>query len=165
MHAKPELLPAGVVDQATLTAQSGLEFLRGMIGKKFPPPPIGERLNFWPLIVDEGMVVFEGEPDMQVYNPIGVVHGGYAATILDSCMACAVHSTLPVGRAYTTVEIKVNFVRPITVETGRVRAEGKVIQVGRTMATAEGKLFDSKHRLLAHATTTCFIYDPAERAK
>jgi uncharacterized protein (TIGR00369 family) len=159
-HPKPELLPAGVVSQETLLQQSGLEFLRGMLAQKFPPPPIGERLNFWPLIVDEGFVVFEGEPDMSVYNPIGVVHGGYTATLLDSCMACAVHSTLPAGRAYTTMEVKINFVRAVTADIGRVRAEGKVLHVGRTMATAEGKLFDAKHRLLAHATTTCLIFDP-----
>jgi uncharacterized protein (TIGR00369 family) len=162
-HAKPEFLPAGVSDQETLLKHTGLEFLRGMLAKQVPPAPIAERLNFWPLIVDEGFVVFEGEPDKSVYNPIGMVHGGYSATLLDSCMACAVHSTLPAGRTYTTIEIKVNFVRAITDQTGRIRAEGKVIHVGRTMATAEGKLFDSKHRLLAHATTTCLIIDPAAK--
>ncbi len=162
-HPKPELLPAGVVTPEQLTAQSGLEFLRGMVAKQFPPPPISETLKFWPLIVDEGFVVFEGEPDISVYNPIGSVHGGYTATLLDSCMACAVHSTLPAGRAYTTLEFKINFVRGMTDQTGRIRAEGKVVNVGRTIATAEGKLFDSKHRLLAHGTTTCYIFDPKDR--
>ena len=102
--------------------------------------------------------MFEGSPDESVYNPIGAVHGGYAMTLLDSAMGCAVHTTLAVGERYTTLEVKTNFVRPITLETGRVRCEGVVIHRGAMVATAEGRLIAVESgKLLAHGTTTCLI--------
>lgn len=136
---------------------SGMEFLRALAEGRIPPPPIATLIGFSPSELERGRVVFTGTPDARHYNPIGTVHGGYAATLLDSCMACAVHSMLEAGWSYTTLELKVNFVRAITAATGEVRAEGKIIHVGRRMATAEGRLTDARGRLLAHATTTCLV--------
>ena len=138
--------------------KTGLELLKDVFEGKLPPPPITQALGFIGVSVEEGKAIFEGEPDESVYNPIGVVHGGYAMTLLDSAMACAVHSTLAAGERYTTLEVKTNFVRPITLDTGRVRCEGTVIHRGGTVATAEAKLVvASNGKLLAHATTTCLI--------
>jgi len=138
--------------------KTGLELLKDVFEGKLPPPPITQTLGFIGVSVEEGKAIFEGEPDESVYNPIGVVHGGYAMTLLDSAMGCAVHSTLSAGERYTTLEVKTNFVRPITLDTGRVRCEGKVIHRGATVATAEAKLVvASNGKLLAHATTTCLI--------
>jgi uncharacterized protein (TIGR00369 family) len=108
---------------------------------------------------EEGKVTFVGEPGEYLYNPIGVVHGGFAMAILDSAMGCAVHTTMAVGEAYTTLEVKVNFVRPITLETGPVRCEGRVVHRGGKVATAEGRLVAERTgKLLAHGTTTCLVF-------
>ena len=136
---------------------TGLEFLQKIVAGELPPPPIASLLNFELVELSEGHAVFAVEPKEYHYNPIGVVHGGLAATLLDSAMGCAVHSTLPAGVAYTTLEIKVNFVRPIKADTGRVRAEAKLIHVGGRTATAEGRVIDEAGKLYAHATTTCLI--------
>lgn len=109
--------------------------------------------------LEEGRVVFGGHPDESVYNPISTVHGGYAATLLDSAVGCAVHSALKAGQGYTTLELKVAYHRPITKDTGPVRAEGKVIQVGRRAAFAEGRLTDLEGRLYATATSTLLVFD------
>jgi len=138
--------------------KTGLELLKDVFEGKLPPPPITQTLGFIGVSVEEGKAIFEGEPDESVYNPIGVVHGGYAMTLLDSAMGCAVHSTLAAGERYTTLEVKTNFVRPITVDTGTVRCEGVVVHRGGTVATAEGKLFAvASGKLLAHGSTTCLI--------
>ena len=138
--------------------KSGLEALREVFDGRLPPPPIAETMGIEGVHVEEGKAVFEGEPAEYLYNPIGVVHGGFAMTLLDSAMGCAVHSTMKVGERYTTLEVKTNFVRPITLETGRVRCEGVVIHRGGTIATAEGKLIAiDSGKLLAHGTTTCLI--------
>lgn len=129
-----------------------------MVAGTLPGPPIASTLNFTLTTVEAGFVVFEGTPKLEFYNPLGTVHGGWAATLLDSAMACAVHSTLPSGQTYTTLEFKLNCVRPITVDTGPVRCEGRVINAGRTIATSEGKLLDAKGRILAHGTETCLIF-------
>lgn len=139
---------------------SGLEYLRAIRDRRIPLAPIMELLGFWPVVTDEGHVVFAAQPAEYHYNPIGVVHGGFAATLLDSAMGCAVHSTLPAGTGYTTLEVKVNYVQPLTRETGLVRCEGTVIYVGGRTATAEGRLVDEDGRLYAHATTTCLIFRP-----
>lgn len=139
---------------------SGLEFLRAIRDGRFPPPPIAEVLGFWLADVEEGRVVFAGQPAEYHYNPIGVVHGGFAATLLDSAMGCAVHSTLPAGTGYTTLEVKVNYIRALTSETGPVRCVGTVIHTGGRTATAEGRLVDEAGRLYAHGTTTCMIFRP-----
>src|SRR3982751_6328980 len=121
---------------------SGLELLQKVVAGELPRPPIADLMNFDLIEVSEGFAVFTVEPAEYHYNPIGVVHGGLAATLLDSAMGCAVHSTLPAGAGYTTLEIKVNFVRPLTAETGRVRCEAGVIHVGGRTATAEGRVSD-----------------------
>jgi uncharacterized protein (TIGR00369 family) len=137
---------------------SGIEFLRKVVSGELPRPPISALMNFGLAELSEGRAVFTVEPAEYHYNPIGVVHGGLAATLLDSAMGCAVHSTLPAGAGYTTLEVKVNFVRPLTAETGLVRCEAEVIHVGGRTATAEGKVLDADGKLYAHATTTCIIF-------
>ncbi len=139
---------------------SGLEYLQKIIAGELPRPPISALMDFGLAELSEGRAVFTVEPAEYHYNPIGVVHGGLAATLLDSAMGCAVHSTLPAGVGYTTLEIKVNYVRPITAETGSVRCEAKVIYVGGRTATAEGRIMDGSGKLYAHATTTCMIFRP-----
>jgi uncharacterized protein (TIGR00369 family) len=137
---------------------SGLEFMRAIVEGSLPPPPIMVTMGLTGGEVAEGKAVFFGEAGEFLYNPIGVVHGGFAMTILDSAMGCAVHTTLAVGERYTTLETKVNFVRPITIDTGPVRCEGVVVHRGGKSATADGKLFaDKTGKLLAHGTTTCLV--------
>jgi len=140
---------------------TGLEMMRALAAGELPGAPIAELLRFAPVEVEEGRVVFAATPGPEHYNPIGTVHGGLAATLLDSAMACAVHSTLPAGVAYTTLELKVNFTRPITSETGRILCEGTVVHRGGRVATAEGRVYaEEDGRLLAHGTTTCLILSP-----
>ncbi len=138
-------------------AMSGIEFLRSMAEGKFPPPPIAQLMGFRLVEVDHGHAVFECTPGEQHYNPIGVVHGGLAMTLLDSCMGCSVHSAMPAGSGYTTLEAKVNLVRAITSTTGPIRAIGKLIHAGKSIATAEGRILDAGGKLYAHGTTTCII--------
>jgi uncharacterized protein (TIGR00369 family) len=139
-------------------ALSGLDYLKAVFERKLPPPPIAATLDFTGAEVEEGRALFVGQPAEYLYNPIGVVHGGYAMTLLDSAMGCAIHSTLAAGEAYTSLETSVNFVRPITLETGRLLCEGKVLHRGGRVATAEGRLTaESTGTLLAHGTTTCLV--------
>jgi uncharacterized protein (TIGR00369 family) len=143
------------------STMSGLEFMQAVIAGKLPPPPIAATLDFTGAEAEEGRVVFTGEPGEFVYNPIGVVHGRYAMTILDSAMGCAVQTMLAQGEGYTTLETSVNFVRPITRDTGRIRCEGKIVHLGGRIATAEGRLIAEKTgQLLGHGTTTCLIFRP-----
>src|SRR5215203_2660636 len=135
-----------------------MEYIRLIFEGELPPPPIAQLMGFRGVEFDEGRAVFEMTPGRQHYNPIGTVHGGVALTLLDSAMGCAVHTTLPAGVGYTTLEVKTNFVRPITAETGLIRCEGHVIHSGSRIATAEGKLTDADGKLLAHGTTTCLIF-------
>jgi uncharacterized protein (TIGR00369 family) len=136
---------------------SGIDYLRAIAQGKLPPPPIALLLGFDIEEVAEGRVVFTAETGEHQYNPIGVVHGGVAATLLDSAMGCAVHSLLPRGRGYTTLEIKVNYVRAIKRDSGPLRAIGTVVHMGGKTATAEARLLDGEGRLVAHATTTCIL--------
>jgi uncharacterized protein (TIGR00369 family) len=138
---------------------SGIDFLKKIAAGELPPPPIGVLMNFRIEEVEEGRAVFSVMPEEYHYNPIGVVHGGVAATLLDSAMGCAVHSRLPVDTGYTTLEIKVNFIRALTAQTGRVRCEANAIHIGGRTATAEGRILDEEGRLYAHATTTCLVFD------
>lgn len=149
----PDVLPV-----EALREYSGLELFQKMLRGELPPPPIAQTLDFSLVEAEKGRVVFQGHPSRALYNPIGSVHGGYHATLLDSCVACAVQSTLEAGQGYTTIELKVNYLRALTDQVGPVRAEGKVIQVGRQIGTAEGRLYDASGRLYAHATTTCLIF-------
>jgi len=135
----------------------GIEFLRAICDGKLPPPPIAALLGFTLVEVEPGRAVFEVTPGERHYNPIGVVHGGLAMTLLDSCMGCAVQTHMPAGSGYTTLEAKTNLVRAITGDTGKLRAIGKTLHVGKRMATAEGRLEDASGKLYAHGTTTCII--------
>jgi uncharacterized protein (TIGR00369 family) len=137
---------------------SGLEYLRAMLRGELPGPPIARLIGFGFVEVEEGRVVFDCEPAEYHYNPIGSVHGGLACTLFDSAMGCAVHTVLPAGVGYTTVELKVNFLRPITASTGRLLCEGNTIHVGGRIATAEARLTDESGNLYGHATTTCMIF-------
>ncbi len=137
---------------------SGLEYLQAILRGDFPPPPIAMTLDYTLLEVEEGRAVFGGTPAEFHYNPIGVVHGGIACTLLDSALGCAVQSKLPKGVAYTTVQLNVNLIRALTIETGFVRCEAKAIHVGRQMGTAEAEIRDAQGKLYAHATTTCLIF-------
>ena len=148
----------GVVPNEAKKSMTGLQLLTGVMEGKLPPPPIQETLKFRLIEVKRGEVVFAGTPTFAFYNPLGSVHGGYTTALLDSCMSCAVHSTLETGYSYATLEVKINFVRAITTETGEVRAEGKVINVGKRIGTAEGRLVDSAGKIYAHGTTTCLIF-------
>jgi uncharacterized protein (TIGR00369 family) len=155
----------GIVSIEELAAAPGLDLLRGIIDGRYPIPPIAELLGFYLAEVDFGRAVFRSTPEFKHYNPLGTVHGGYAATLLDSCMGCAIHSTLAVGVGYTTLEFKVTLIRAITDETGVVTAEGRILNSGRRAASAEGRLTDAKGRLLAHGTTTCLVFDLPVGAK
>ena len=136
---------------------AGLEYLRAMIAGQLPAPPFAQTVGFNLVEADDGRAVFEIEPMEYHYNPSGAVHGGVACTLLDSAMGCAVHTTLPAGVGYTTVELKVNLVRAITVRTGQLLAEGRIIHRGNRVATAEGFLRGPDGKLYAHGTTTCMI--------
>ncbi len=136
---------------------SGIEYIRGIFAGELPPPPIALLMGFRGVEAEPGKAVFEMEPGPQHYNPIGSVHGGVALTLLDSAMGCAIHTLLEQGVRYTTLEVKTNFVRAITAETGPIRCEGTVIHKGARVATAEGRIVDGFGKLLAHGTTTCLI--------
>jgi uncharacterized protein (TIGR00369 family) len=138
---------------------AGIDYLNMIAAGEVPPPPIAVLLGFELVEVQEGRAVFAVTPGEFHYNPIGVVHGGLAATLLDSAMGCAVHSTLPAGTGYTTLEVKVNFARAITGDTGRIVCEATLIHRGRTVATAEGRITaEATGKLLAHGTTTCLLF-------
>lgn len=136
---------------------SGRELLQGMIDGRFPAPPITEPLSFWLIEVGEGSAVFEGEAGGQLLNPMGIVHGGWTMTLIDSAAGCAAHTLLPAGVGYTTIETKVNFSRAIRAATGRVRAEGRVVSKGRQVISAEACVRDADGRLLAHGTSTLLV--------
>ncbi len=137
---------------------AGIDYMRALIAGELPPPPIAVTMRFSPIEVGEGMAVFEGEPGEEHYNPIGVVHGGYAATLLDSVLGCAVHTTLPVGVAYTSLTLEAKYLRPITRDTGKVRATAEVTHRGRTQAAAEAKLVAADTgKLIATGTSTLLI--------
>lgn len=148
----------GLLPPEAARTQSGLELMRSIISGNGPQAPIGKAANFLLHEVGEGHAVFVGTPTGDFYNPIGSVHGGWIATLLDSCMSCAVHTLVKAGHAYTTLELKVNFVRPVLDTTGQMRAEGRVIHAGSRTATAEGRLLDAGGKLYAHGTVTCMIF-------
>ena len=139
-------------------AMTGLEFLNAMKDGKIPHPPICQLVNFRLVEVETGHVAFEMVPDESHYNPFGVSHGGITSTLLDSAAACAVHTTLPLGLGYNTIDIKVNFIRPVTIQTGPMRCEGKIINVGNRIATAQAKMADKNGKLYAYGISTCLIF-------
>ena len=150
---------AGVVPLEQLAGKGGLEIMHAMLRGEVPYPPIAATLDFTLLEVEPGRALFQGTPGPAHLNPMGTIHGGWYATLLDSAMGCAVHTMMPPGRGYTTAELGVNLVRAIGTKAPRVRAEGKVIHCGRQLATAEGRLFGPDGTLYAHATTTCLVFD------
>jgi uncharacterized protein (TIGR00369 family) len=145
-------------DAATLEEPTGLEMIRALMNGTSNYRGIAHLLEFKPVVAEEGFVVFEGHPTKSVYNPIGTVHGGYAATLLDSAMGCAVHTMMKAGQGYTTLELKVAYHRAMSDTSGPVRAEGKVLSLGRRAAFAEGRLLDKDGKLCATATTTCLVF-------
>jgi uncharacterized protein (TIGR00369 family) len=150
----------GVATPAEMAGMTGLEVMQAMLRGELPAPKIARTLDFGLVEIEAGKAVFEGQPTDEHQNPAGTVHGGYLATLLDSCMTCAVQSTAGPGEFFTTVEFKITFLRPVVAGIGVVRAEGTVIQKTRRTGFAEGRLTDARGRLLAHATTTCMLIDP-----
>ncbi len=159
MKAELSELKYGLIPHDVWREQSSLEVFQQMIEGKLPQPPIAGTLDFRLAKIESGRAEFVGTSKTDYYNPLGTTHGGYIATLLDSAMGCAIQSTLEAGKGSTSLEFKVNFVRPIFEQTGTLRAVGEIINVGRQIATAEGKLTDDNGKLYAHATTTCFIFD------
>jgi uncharacterized protein (TIGR00369 family) len=153
--------PVGIVYDAlsptAIAEMTGKEVLLAITSGSLPAPPIAKTLSFWLTEVGDGFAVFEGEAGPQLLNPLGSVHGGWALTLIDSATGCAAHSLLPPGVGYTTIETKANFSRPITENAGRVRAEGRVINRGRQIITAEARVTDSAGRILAHGTSTLMV--------
>lgn len=149
----------GVARPDQLVNKSGLQALQAMLAGELPYAEIAKTLDFTLIEVGDGLAVFQGTPLARHMNPLGTVHGGWAATLLDSALGCSVHTKMPAGRAYTTAELSVNYVRAILPKVTRVRAEGRVIHCGRQLATAEARLVGPDGTLFAHATTTCLVFD------
>ena len=152
---------SGLATPEQLAARSGIEMLSAMMAGELPRAPMSETLDFLLVHVAHGHAIFQGHPAREHYNPLGSVHGGWAATLLDSAMGCAVQTTLAKGRGYTTMEFKVNLVRALTDSVPVVRAEARIVHSGRSSATAEGRLVGPDGKLYAHATTTCMIFERA----
>jgi uncharacterized protein (TIGR00369 family) len=144
--------------------KTGREILQSIINGELPQAPISETMSFWIVEVGEGFAAFEGEPGRHLLNPMGTVHGGWALTLIDSVAGCAGHSLLPAGSGYTTIETKGNFSRPITKETGRVRAEARVVAQGRQIISAEARVLSSDGKVLAHGTSTIMVTAAGSRA-
>ena len=142
-----------------MAGRSGLELLQAMLRGEIPFAPIARTLDFQLMEVEPGRAVFQGAPGPQHFNPMGGIHGGWYATLLDSALGCAVHTLMPAGRAYTTAELGINLVKGIGPKVQRVRAEGKVLHCGRQLATAEARLVGPDGTLYAHGTTTCLVFD------
>jgi uncharacterized protein (TIGR00369 family) len=147
----------GIADRRQLAEDSGLAFLTKLLDATYPAAPFTEVSEIWPVEVTRGRVVFEGVPSHHFYNPMGTVHGGWLSTLLDSAMGCAVHSLLEPGQVYTTVEMKVNFVRPALERTGKLKCEGQIVHLGARMATSQGRIVDGDGKLIAHGSETCMI--------
>lgn len=159
LRVRATLGASGATSPDQLASMSGKALFEAMFAGELLSPPIGETLDFIPIHIEDGSAIFQGRPGKQHYNPLGSVHGGWFCTILDSAVGCAIHSTLPAGKGYTTLEIKVNMIRALTTAIPLVRAEAKIIHVGRQTATAEGRIVGPNGKLYAHATTTCLIFD------
>ena len=149
----------GIATREQVAGKSGLELFKAMIAGELPAPPISQTLDFILVEAEHGRVVFQGRPGFAHYNPMGIVHGGWFATLLDSALGCAVASILPAGKAYTTAELKVNIVRPLSDKVPFVRAESRIIHGGGRMATSDARLTGPDGKLYAHGSTTCFIFD------
>ncbi len=150
---------ADLLTPADLAEMSGIDFIEGMRTGLLPAPPIARTLNYRLTEVESGRVVFEGAPEFSAYNPLGGAHGGWFGTLLDSCMACAVQTTLPKGRGYTTIEYKITILRPAFIDTPPLKAIGTVVSSGRRVATATGEMQDPDGKIYATGTTTCLVFD------
>ena len=153
------MVASGVARPEQVAGLSGAQVFEAMFAGELPYPPIADTNDFALIEASPNRAVFQGRPQLRHYNPLGTVHGGWIATLLDSCVGCAVHASLAAGKGYTTVELKVNYVRALTERVGLVRAIGSVIHLGNRMATADGRLVGPDGKLYAHASTTCFIFD------
>jgi len=159
-HSRTYEYEARQPDLATMQSMPGLEYLRGILRGDHPAAPISATLGFEPVAFEHGRAVFEGVPAPFLYNPLGTIHGGWAATLLDSAMGCAVHTTLPAGKVYTTLDFSIHLVRAITTRAKRLRCEAEIVHLGGTIATAQGRLADEAGTLYAHGTTTCLVIAP-----
>lgn len=157
---RARLAPPGLARPEDLLHRTGLQMFEAIGNGELPSVPIGATMDFWPIEFEHGRAVFQGRPSAQYLNPMGTVHGGWIATLLDTCVGCAVHTTLPAGKGYTTAELKISYIRALTPKTPLVRAEGKVINAGRQVGFAEGRLYGPDGKLYAHATTTCVVLSP-----
>jgi len=157
--ARMGLAGPGVATPQQWAGKTGLEQMQAMLDGQLPFASIAKTLDFSLISVGPGVALFQGKPGPAHFNPMGSVHGGWFATMLDSALGCAVHTMMPLGRGYTTAELSVNFVRGLSPKVGRVRAEGKVIHCGKQLATAEARLFGPDGTLFAHATTTCLVFE------
>jgi len=149
----------GLIPHDVWREKDSLEIFQKMIAGELPQPPIAETLDFRLEKIESGRAEFGGTSKSNYYNPLGTTHGGYIATLLDSAMGCAIQSTLSSGKGSTSLEFKINFVRPVFDKTGALRAVGEIINAGKQIITAEAKLIDASGKLYAHATTTCFVFD------
>ncbi|GAA0764348.1 PaaI family thioesterase [Ideonella azotifigens] len=160
-EARRQLLQAGVARPEQLQGLSGLQVFEGISKGELPYPHVSEGADIWPIEYEAGRFVFQGHPPQRFLNPMGTLHGGWIATMLDSAVGCAVHTTLPAGVAYTTAELKISYLRALTLKVPLVRAEGRVINTGRQLGFAEGRLYGPDGKLYAHATTTCLVMTPS----
>lgn len=150
----------GIASAAEIAGLSGRDMLEAMIAGRLPAPPMARTLGFRLVEVGDGSAVFEGEPSADLLNPLGIVHGGWALTLIDSAAGCAAHSRLPAGIGYTTVETKVNMTRAIAPDAGTIRAEGRVVAEGRRIITTEARMVDKSGRIFAHGTSTIMVLPP-----
>jgi uncharacterized protein (TIGR00369 family) len=162
MHDSACNLEYGVTPTQVMASMAGIDFVRAIFERRLPEPPIMQSVEPFDCTVEPGVVVIHSIPGFRHYNPIGSVHGGYSAILMDSAMGLAVHSQLPAGSGYTTLEFKISFIKGMSKDSGTVRTEGRTLSVGRRAATAEARITDAKGRLLAHATTTCLVFEMAK---
>jgi uncharacterized protein (TIGR00369 family) len=149
----------GIARPDQVAGRSGLQVLQAMLDGELPPAPIARTLDFILMEVAQGRAVFQGRPAFDHYNPLGTVHGGWIATLLDSAVGCAIHTALPAGKTYTTLELKVNYVKAVTERVSRVQAQAEVIHLGGRVGTAQARLVGPDGTLFAHASTTCLVMD------
>lgn len=162
-RVRQTLSTPGIARPDQIAHLSGLEWFTAISRGELPAVPIGASMDFVPIEYEHGRFVFQGRPHARFANPMGTIHGGWIATLLDSCVGCAIHTTLPAGRGYTTAELKVSYIRALTPQVGLVRAEGRVINAGRQVGFAEGRLVGADGKLYAHATTTCVVLAASAR--
>jgi uncharacterized protein (TIGR00369 family) len=155
----------GLVPREIAGSMSGLEFLRGLLDGQFPAPPFAEVSDIWPVSVEKGRLVFDATPSSRFCNPMGLVHGGWLALLLDTAMGCAVHSALDAGQAYTTTDLRMTYVKPVREATGRLRCEATLLHISGRTASAEGKILDSHGALVAHGSETCQIFALTKSSK